>query len=227
MGRDLTLEDIQSAYNSGVRKIVVSVAQPDIAKKQIETIVEFNKQAAQKIVVETYRYISLAYVDYDLQQAKDFITICRSTLYDVQFHWHDWEDIWNPATQAEKEAACQKAIDDYVGFCNTGFYSAYWYWTQYMENTDKFKDVPWWFALYDNNPNLDLGKYAFGGITEPQMKQYAGNVTIGGIYCDADYYEDAQSGDTETPVVIAQGVFTNVEHDTEGKARKITLDIVG
>lgn len=229
MGRDLTFDDIKSVYDQGVRRIMPSTAIPDIYQQQVGTIHGFNSTVADAIEIQPYRYISLAYVDYDINQAKEMVQWARDLGAVINKLWWDWEDFWNQASQDDKILACDKALEAGVGFCTTGFYSAYWYWTGYMANTDKYKDIPWWIANYDGAPNLSMGNYPFGGINVPQMKQFKENTYVGTIYCDDNYYEDSTSPPpvVTPPPVIAQGVYTSVDYDELGKARKIHLEIVG
>lgn len=47
--------------------------------------------------------------------------------------------------------------------------------------------LPLWYAHYDNNPSFsDFSP--FGGWTKPNMKQYAGDVTMCGVGVDKDWY---------------------------------------
>lgn len=185
----LTSKQLDDARQAGVRLFRVSQLDADIGYHQVEAIVKYGYFG-----VQTYRYIPWFGSLEAVQSAKAAIQDIRNHLYDIQYHVHDFEDTWHTDfTQQQKEDGVQYCFDQFVGFCRSGAYSANWYWTQYMSNTAKFKDVPWWVAEWNNDPpeqqTLEL-KYPFGGITSCEMKQIKGDTYFAGIWCDVNFYND-------------------------------------
>jgi GH25 family lysozyme M1 (1,4-beta-N-acetylmuramidase) len=84
-------------------------------------------------------------------------------------------------------AACQSA-----GF-NLGVYSSYYSWQSVMgsatASTSRLSALPLWYAHYDNDPSFDDPFYwEFGGWSQPNIKQYAGNGNACGLTIDYDWY---------------------------------------
>lgn len=68
----------------------------------------------------------------------------------------------------------------------TGIYTAYWFWTEHMGNTDDFADYPLWNAFYDGDPDIDFSRYLYGGwsMDKLYLEQYQGTTDISGVECD-------------------------------------------
>lgn len=181
----LTNEQLHSAWEQGVRVFRPNVTPQQTCVEQIDAIV--NSGLGFKIWPYSYYYFGTALAK--VQSDKAFIQRIRDHGIPIEKFAIDIEDT-NPNFTAEQRIdITQQLIDSFVGFCNTDLYSAYWYWTQYMQDTHKFNYMPLWFAHYNNVPTLDL-QYSFGGWTKGTMKQFAGDTYFAGIWCDVNYFEE-------------------------------------
>lgn len=68
-----------------------------------------------------------------------------------------------------------------------GIYSSAYTWNPITGYSTQFKDMPLWYAHYDNDPSFSDFK-SFGGWTRPAIKQYAGDVTLCYAGVDKNYY---------------------------------------
>ena len=69
-----------------------------------------------------------------------------------------------------------------------GIYTSYYNWQTIVGTSwDGVKDVPLWYAHYDNDPSFRDYK-AFGGWSKPSIKQYAGDKSACGVGIDLNFY---------------------------------------
>ena len=186
----LTSQQLDDAWDLGVRAFRPNIAKQDVAVRQIDAIVDYGNTTGRVFNIWTYRYYyfgsSLIQADAD----KAFIQRVRDLKYNIQLHSIDIEDTNPDITTDQRIQETAQLINKFEGFCSTDLYTAYWYWTQYMGNVIKFSFMPLWFADWDNIPNLEVSPQ-FGGFTKGHMKQYAGDQYFAGIWCDLNYYEEA------------------------------------
>lgn len=69
-----------------------------------------------------------------------------------------------------------------------GIYSSYYNWKSIVGiSWDGVKDVPLWYAHYDNDPSF-RDFTPFGGWSKPAIKQYAGDKSVCGAGVDLNVY---------------------------------------
>jgi GH25 family lysozyme M1 (1,4-beta-N-acetylmuramidase) len=75
---------------------------------------------------------------------------------------------------------------------NPGIYASQYMWQTIMGSRNACTGVsgqPLWYAHYDNNPSFsDYATVSFGGWSQPNIKQYQGDVTLCGAGVDNNYY---------------------------------------
>lgn len=188
----LTTRQLKDAWINGVRAFRPNISNQAAAVRQIDAIVDHGVTTGQVFHIWTYRYYyfgsSLIQADTD----RAFIQRVRNLKYNIQLHSIDIEDTNPDITTDQRIEETTQLINRFENFCPTDLYTAYWYWTQYMGNTDKFNFMPLWFADWDNIPDLNVSP-SFGGFTKGHMKQYAGDQYFAGIWCDLNYYEETVS----------------------------------
>lgn len=181
----LTTQQLDDAWDAGVRTFRPSIANQAVAVRQIDAIVDnghpFN--------ICTYRYYYFGSMLTEAVIDKAFIQRVRDLKYNIQLHSLDIEDTNPNVTTTQRILETNQLVEAFGGFCLTDLYTAYWYWTQYMSNTQSFNFMPLWFADWDNIPDLNIDP-PFGGFTKGHMKQYAGDQYFAGIWCDVNYYEE-------------------------------------
>lgn len=222
----LTKNQLEDAWNAGVRKFRPSIANQAIAVQQIDAIVD----SGMGFSIEPYRYYYFGMGTIAAQADKAFIQRVRDLKYNIQFFSIDIEDTNPNFTTQERIAITHDIVKVFEGFCPTDLYTANWYWVQYMGNTTEFSFMPLWYAWWPNPPvaSLDIpANLQFGGWTRARMHQFIGDTSFAGIWCDVNYYEDI----TVPPVVIPppvvmDGVYTDVVYDDRGRAIEIKNTIV-
>lgn len=224
----LTKQQLDDAWDAGVRVFRPSIANQSIAVQQIDAIVDHDKP----FDIWTYRYYYYGMGMTQVQVDKAFIQRVRDLKFNIQRHSIDVEDTNPNFTPQQRINWVHEWINGFKGFCPTDLYTAYWYWTQFMGNTQEFKFMPLWNAWWPKDKTASLAippALQYGGWTRAAMHQYIGDVSFAGIWCDVNYFEDAVAPPPEpiVPPVINQGVYLNTEYDEYGQARKITLEIVG
>jgi hypothetical protein len=73
---------------------------------------------------------------------------------------------------------------------NLGIYGTYYMWQTIFGSAGGCYQVAseqLWYAHYDNNPSFSDFS-TFGGWTKPNIKQFAGDVTVCGAGVDKDFY---------------------------------------
>lgn len=230
----LTPQMLDDLWNNDVRTIRPNIGNTvenrNIFMEQIKQIHKHNP----KWNVEPYKYY---YFGASNKEDISVINWVRDGYFNIQWFGVDIEDVNSaislPIQQRIDETL--KIIKQFERVINTDFYSAHWYVTGYLGNTQQLSFMPLWFADWDGRPDLIIDP-PFGGWKKARMKQFRADVNFHGVWCDVNYYEE-QAKPAEPPKVEqvgtsnlhvpAQGVFTKVEHDSTGHARKIILDIVG
>ena len=181
----LTTQQLNDAWNAGVRAFRPSIANQAVAVRQIDAIVD----SGHPFHIWTYRYYYFGSMLAEANADKAFIQRVRDLKYNIQLHSLDIEDTNPNITTNQRIQETHQLISMFEGFCLTDLYSAYWYWTQYMGNTTDFNFMPLWFADFDGIPDLNIHP-AFGGWSNAHMKQYKGDQYFAGIWCDVNYYEE-------------------------------------
>lgn len=222
----LTKQQLEDAWNEGVRKFRPSIANQFIAVQQIDAIVD----SGIPFSIETYRYYYFGMGTSAAQADKAFIQRVRNLKYDIQFHSIDIEDTNPNFTVQERIDITWQLIKEFEGFCPTDLYTAQWYWIQYMANTTEFSFMPLWYAWW---PKIPVGTLlipiSFGGWTKARMHQYIGDTSFAGIWCDVNYYEDETAPAPPiaiSPPIVMDGVYTDVVYDDQGRAIEIKNRIV-
>ncbi|KAJ3447335.1 lysozyme protein [Anaeramoeba flamelloides] len=105
--------------------------------------------------------------------------------------WFDIElctGCWNSAS--ENAQWIKRAVDQAKSMgVNVGIYSSHYEWGATVGSYEGFKDLPQWYAHYDNNPSFsDSWAYQYGGWTKPSIKQYNDHSTNCYTNVDVDYY---------------------------------------
>ena len=175
--------DAMLAHN--VERVVVSIANQDIARRQIEAIV----RAIPTMEIQTYRYYYWTQQRQARVQDEAFIADLRRNLYDMQFHWIDIEDNGVIQPIATNIADTHELIDFWTGKCHTGMYTAKWVYDILFGDYDGFKHMPLWYADWDWQEKLELD-VPFGGWTVGAMRQTYGDFLLDGVLlCDTNHYE--------------------------------------
>lgn len=185
----LTKNQIEDAYNLGVRAFRPNIEVQEYAVQQIDAIVDSHVP----MDIWTYRWYSFIGAIQQAEEDKNFIQRVRELKYNIQLHSIDIEDTNPNISIPERILISHSIIGQFTGFCPTDLYTGQWYWEQYMGNTTELNYMPLWFARYPNNqlPDTTLTPY-FGGWTKGHMHQYIGNIIFAGIWCDVNYYEEPQ-----------------------------------
>lgn len=104
-----------------------------------------------------------------------------------------WLDIEGPGTYWSSSQTANRAFfEDLVSGLksqgvNIGIYTSASQWVPIMGSYSGGSSFPLWYAHYDGEQSF--GDFtSFGGWTKPNMKQYAGSVSICGIGVDKDWY---------------------------------------
>lgn len=188
----LTEEDMAMLKRRGVERVVVSIYDHAIARRQIETI------APHGIEIQTYRYYYWSTMREARLDDERFIAEMRNKGINIQFHWLDHEDTSVRRPVEQNEADIADMIDWWKGKCSTGIYTGAWWWNDYMAGSTRFSFMPLWFADYDWQETLVLDQ-PFGGWTKGVMKQTMGDFDLEGVWCDTDYYEKADPMPPQPP----------------------------
>jgi len=70
-----------------------------------------------------------------------------------------------------------------------GIYSSSSQWSPIMGGTSQFKNLPLWYAHYENTPNPSFSDFkSFGGWSKPNVKQYVGTTSICSASVDKNWY---------------------------------------
>lgn len=183
---DLTPEKLERCQEREVERFVVSIADQQIARKQIEALVPYGFE------IQTYRYYYWNSMQERRLADEAFIADIRRNAYDIQFHWLDHEDTSVRRPVDDNERDIQDMINWWTGKCATGIYTAAWWWNDYMKGSTAFSFMPLWFAHWDWQETLDLA-IPFGGWTRGVMKQTQGDFYLDDmIWCDTNYYEKVE-----------------------------------
>lgn len=179
---DLTTEKIDALARRGVERVVVSIAEKQIARQQIAALAPYGFE------IQLYRYYYWSTMRSRVQEDIAFVEEMRRNGVNVQMFWLDFEDTSVRRPVPANEADAQWMIDQWVGYCRTGIYTAAWWWVDYMANSTAFSYMPLWFAHWNWEETLDMA-YPFGGWTRGEMKQTGGDVWVEDVWCDTNYYE--------------------------------------
>lgn len=184
----LSTEQLDALENHNVERVVVSIADQDIAREQIESIT----RRFPKMEIQTYRYYYFKYMPWARENDARFIDELRRNIYNVQFHWIDAEDDNGKFRDVQLNIdETNETINFWAGICRTGMYSAAWVWPMIYGNYTGFSYMPLWFADWDwvEKLTLDPGQ-EFGGWDVGAMKQTMGDFMLDGVLlCDTIYFE--------------------------------------
>ena len=170
------LEYCRDFAGEGIRWWGINTWNHDIARAQIEAIVNFNWGYYYEI--NTYRYVYIPTQKASRLKDEEFIATCRRNLYDVQFHWLDVEDPNDigPHNIQRNITETHDLINWWSGRCRTGMYSAQWIWDQLFGPYEGFNFMQMWGALWNWEETLELNPYQqFGGFTKLRVKQTMGS----------------------------------------------------
>jgi hypothetical protein len=168
-----------------VERVVVSIANQAIARRQIEAI----HRAMPHVEIQTYRYYYWNTWEGALQQDESFIGAMRWAGYDIQMHWIDIEDNGVTRNVANNVRDLHAMIHFWNGKCRTGIYTAKWVWDLMMPGITEFSFMPLWYADWDWQEKLTLD-VPFGGWTTGAMRQTYGDFLLDGVLlCDTNHYE--------------------------------------
>jgi hypothetical protein len=168
-----------------VERVVVSIANQDIARRQIEAI----HRAMPNVEIQTYRYYYWTQQAWARVDDEHFIADLRRNLYNVQFHWIDIEDNGVIQPVAANIADTNDLINFWAGKSRTGIYTAKWIWDILFKDYDGFNFMPLWYADWDWQEKLELD-VPFGGWTTGAMRQTMGDFSLDGVlHCDTNHYE--------------------------------------
>lgn len=177
--------EIDAMRAHAVERVVVSIANQGIARRQIEAI----HKALPDVEIQTYRYYYWTQQKAARQADEAFIADVRRNLYDIQFHWIDIEDNGVIQPIEANIADTNDLINFWAGKCRTGIYTAKWVWDILFNGYDGFSYMPLWYADWDWQEKLELD-VPFGGWTKGAMRQTMGDFTLDGVLlCDTNYYE--------------------------------------
>lgn len=170
------------ADGQGVRWWCINTWDQNIARAQIEAIVNFDWPWHYEI--NTYRYVYIPNQVNTRLADEQFIAACRRNLYNVQYHWLDVEDPGDigPHNYQRNIDATKDLIKFWEGKCRTGLYSAEWIWSQLFGDYTGFNYMDMWGALWNwyedlnlyNRPQV-LVDQQFGGWTKLRVKQTMGS----------------------------------------------------
>ena len=211
----LTAEALERCAERQVKKFAVSIADQNIARRQIEALV----QSPWQFEIETYRYYYYSSMRFTREDDARFIDEIRRNAYNLQFHWLDHEDTSVRQPVEANVYDINDMVNFWAGKCRTGIYTAKWWWEDYMQNYDGFSYMPLWFAQWDWAETLELA-VPFGGWTRGAMKQTMGDVYLDGlVWCDTNYYEATAE---QPKIVVPQAQWDSLRALLEGA--KITID---
>ena len=178
--------EIEALQRHNVERVIVSIANKDIARGQIEAIA----RALPYMEIRTYRYYYWTQQKQARLEDEAFIAEARRNLYDIQFHYLDVEDNGVIQPEAANIADTHDLIAFWAGKCKTGLYTAKWvYDILFPSGYDGFKFMPLWYADWDWNESLTLDD-PFGGWTKGEMRQTMGDFVLDDVLlCDTNYYE--------------------------------------
>jgi hypothetical protein len=171
--------------NHNVERVVLSIANQDIARRQAEAIL----RRFPHMELQVYRYYYWTQQRFAREQDAAFIDQMRRNLYNLQFHWIDIEDNGVIQPLAANIADLNDLINFWAGKCRTGIYSAKWVWDILFKGYDGFNYMPLWYADWDWQEKLELD-VPFGGWTVGAMRQTMGDFSLDGVlHCDTNHYE--------------------------------------
>lgn len=189
----LTPAQLQGCKNFPISRFAISIADQEIATRQIEAITKFNWE--YYVELHTYRYYYWPTMEWARERDAEFIDWLRRNLANIQFHWLDIEEKSTNPIEVNV-AKVNDLINFWAGKCRTGIYTAYWYWTTFMQNVTDFSYMPLWFAHWNFEEDLNLVT-PYGGWTRGTMKQTAGDKWFPPnapeeerIWCDWNYFEE-------------------------------------
>lgn len=157
-----------ASYNVGHNITCPSV------EKQIQSTLDFLK--SNNVVIQR-----------DAAQTADIVAVNRM--------WLDIEDEvpskYYDADPVKNQAFMQEYIDTLTNLqIPIGIYTTKTYWQNIMGNIEGYSKYPLWYPRYDNVDSMDFFA-TFGGWTEVQIKQTAGDAPWCGIsQVDTDYSLD-------------------------------------
>lgn len=221
----LTFQQLEDAWNQGVRGFKISIANQAIAVRQIDAIVDHPRD----FWISTYRYYYFGMGTIAAQTDKAFIQRVRDLKYNIQLHAIDIEDTNPNFTAAERIKINHQLIEQFENFCPTEEYTAEWFWETYMANTIEFNFMPLWYAWWpkDKQPRLNIPEpRQFGGWTIAKTHQFIGESFFAGIWCDVNYYEDFPLPINPPEQTIIDGVYTEIYHNDKGQVIEIKNHIV-
>ena len=202
-----------------VERVVVSIANQGIARRQIEAI----HRAMPHVEIQTYRYYYWTQQRFAREQDEAFIAECRRNLYNLQFHWIDIEDNGVIQPVAANITDTNDLINFWAGKSRTGIYSAKWIWDILFRGYDGFNYMPLWYADWDWAEELLLDD-PFGGWTVGSMKQTMGDWVLGDVLlCDTNYYEKEIVVDPPPPVAPKYNVSVVYSEAEDNKTVTILL----
>jgi GH25 family lysozyme M1 (1,4-beta-N-acetylmuramidase) len=183
---EISKAKFSAAKAGGVSRVVVSLNNLDLARRQLE--------AAASAGLEVQAYIYLYF-------AQDVAARVRSCLgviggLGVEHVWLDCEDEKHTLTPHQLNARIEDAILAVGPPYTAGIYTAAWWWKKHMGILAGQTRLPLWDAFWDGEADLDAPRY--GGWTRAAMSQYRADTTFAGIWCDLNAYEK--------PVAAAQPV---------------------
>eukprot|EP00829_Urostomides_striatus_P000836 TRINITY_DN11064_c0_g1_i1.p1 TRINITY_DN11064_c0_g1~~TRINITY_DN11064_c0_g1_i1.p1 ORF type:complete len:255 (+),score=95.98 TRINITY_DN11064_c0_g1_i1:67-831(+) len=102
--------------------------------------------------------------------------------------WFDIEKYkWSENKETNKQFILDSVHEIKAKGKKAGIYTSYYNWESIVGlSWDGVKDLPLWYAHYDNNPSFNDFK-GFGGWKRPTMKQYAGDKTLCGHGVDFNF----------------------------------------
>lgn len=187
---EISFEDAHFAYNAGYRRAIVQIIDPppgypkSVWRQQIPMLLTVGFE------VEAYVYLYLR--DNPVARVQWVVDQMGWLRNKVQRLWLDVEDEGdNDSTisLSDRQSRLWECLElvKSRGF-RTGIYTAGWWWDRYMPGVEWPRYyAPLWAAHYDGGQHL--GIQPFGGWNNPEMKQFAGDSSIGNISAvDLNYY---------------------------------------
>lgn len=173
--------DVDAWKNSGVEHAIVGTQREERTRQQLDLLTQNG--------ISTDAYVWLNWDTASHGSMADQIKEALDTVdgYDIGTLWLDVEETPDGQTPSELTSLVQQAVDAFNAEAaargldtRVGIYSCYGFWTSSMGNTTAFKDLPLWYAHYDDDPTFsDWDGLGFGGWTDPWGKQYVGNTYLG------------------------------------------------
>lgn len=168
---DLSGEIVSRWREAGVGLVVVQAVDPPAPYPPGVTRQQLAACAQAGIPTDAYIYL---WWSEPLDRVQERLRLLDG--YDIGRVWLDIEDVqtgWE-LTSEQRAARLAEALsiaDAYPARARAGIYTARWYWTQRMGNTQRFGDRPLWSAQYDRVPDVAVFT-PYGGWTSCMMKQY-------------------------------------------------------